>query len=164
MITDYSWNIENWVPRRLPFKRRTTITIAWLVALLTGVQTVANEFAFKCQEWDFRVMYNSQQKVLASLLNKLFDTAAKRIRVETIADLFEPVIMYYKSELPETPVIYYKSEGMPNPPIIYYKSEIAAQLDFRVFVPTSLSGIEEQIRSWINRYNLADKQYEIVYI
>lgn len=163
MIGNYSWNIANWVPRMLPLKRRTEFTIAWLVACLSGVQVLVNDFSTKCQEWDFRVLYNSQQKVLSALLNKLFDATSKRIRVETIADIIPPMIVYHDSELPEAPVVYFDSESAPMDVIINHDSESASALDFRVFVPSALSGLEEQIKAWINRYVLADKQYEIIY-
>ena len=164
MISDYAWNIENWIPKRLPLKRRTAITIAWLKACLSGVQSLAYQFNVKCQEWDFRVKYNSQQKVLASLLNKLFDPTSKRIRVETISDLTHPVVLYFDSEIPEASDIYFDSETDPEDDILTFISEDAAQKDFRVFVPTALSSSEEQIKAWIRRYILADKQYEIIYI
>lgn len=164
MISDYSWNIGAWIPRRLPFKRRTDITISWLKAQLAPLQEKADEFAAKCTDWDFRVKYNSQQKVLASLLNKLFDPTSKRIRVETVSDLIGAVVLFHDTELPEASVIYHDSETEPVPVIINHDSETAAAVDFRVFVPTSLTGDEDRIRAWINQYKLADKQYEIIYI
>lgn len=164
MISDYSWNIGNWIPRRLPFKRRTDIAIAWLKALLSPLQEKADEFSTACTDWDYRVMYSSQQKVFAALLNKQFDSTSKRIRVETVSDLISPVVLYHDTELPEASVLYHDSETEPEPVIINHDSEDAAAVDFRVFVPTSLSGIEDRIMAWVNQYKLADKQYEIIYI
>lgn len=162
MITDYSWDIESWINRRLHKKRRTVKHIAWLNALLSPLQTIANEFSSKCQEWDFRIKYSSQQKVLASLLNKIFDPSLARIRVVTITDLMPPVILYDDIENPDHPIVYDEDEGIQGP-ILYDEDEMDSAYDFKVIVPASLSGSENRIRAWVERYRIGSKNYTIIY-
>lgn len=161
-MLDFNWNISSWLNKVLPKERKTTINVSWLNALLSPIQTMADTFATKCLDWDFKIKYNSQQKILEGLLNKLYDSSLRRIRVETIADLAPPVILYHDAEEPTGPVLYFDGESADGPILMHDGEESA--YDFRVLVPTSLTSSEAQIKSWINRYKLADKTYIIIYI
>lgn len=162
MISSYSWNIENWITRYLRKKRRTTINIAWIKTLLSPLQEKADEFAAKTIDFDFRIKYNSQQKVLESLLNTLFDPSLKRIRIVTTTDIMPPVIIYDDTENPDHAIIYDESEAIDGP-ILYDQDEIDANYDFRIMAPAALSGQESKILAWVERYRIGSKKYTIIY-
>jgi hypothetical protein len=165
MIRNYTWNIKSWLARYLPFRRRTEEPLALQWVFLAPLQDLADELADKAVVLDFQIKYSSQQKVLEGLLNRLFDPANNRIKVQTISDLVPDVVLYFDNELEPFPqVLYFDGETMAfDAPILYHDSEEEAMADYRVIVPASLSGDEAKLRAWINRYNLADKNYIIEY-
>lgn len=161
-MLNYNWNISNWINKLLPIERKTVINHSWIKALLSPVQTLQDEFSAKCTDLDFKVKFSSQQQVLAGMLNLLFDSTLKRIRIETIADLAPDAVLIFDSEGTEGAVIYFDSES-PDGAAIYFDDE-ESLYDFNVYIPTALSVSEAKIISWINRYKLADKTFQIIYI
>jgi hypothetical protein len=162
MIDSYSWNIGNWILRRLPNKRRTVINTSWLKALLFPLQEVSNDFSARCQDWDFRIKYNSQQKVLSYLLNQLFDPTLARIRVVTTSDITPPTIIYDDQENPDAPILYDDAESLIHI-VLYDEDEVDSNYDFKVIVPAALSSNEARIKAWVERYRLGSKRFTIIY-
>jgi hypothetical protein len=163
MLKNYSWNIKSWLGRFLPGRRREESMLAFIWALLAPLQDVVDDFASRAVAWRFRVRYSSQQLVLVSLLNKLFDPVDRRIRVVTVGDLAPEVILYFDGEFdPIDDVVYH--DGEPDEaPVVYHESELDGLADYIVYVPSGLSGEEDRILSWIGRYNLADKIFILEY-
>jgi hypothetical protein len=163
MISNFSWNIKTWLSRFLFPRRRKPTPLALTWAILSPLQAIVDDFAARAIVWRFTVQYNSQQAVLASMLNKLFDPTDLRIRVVTTGDLTPPVVIFQDNEFdPQPDFIYHDGEDVGNV-IIYHQAELDALPDYIVYVPTSLTAEEPRIRGWINRYNLADKNYQIIY-
>ncbi len=158
----YIFDIDKFVNDVLPPVWRNDFTRSWLKALLIPFLTLYNEFVATSIALDFRIKYSSQQKVLASLLNKLFDPSQNRIRVQTDSDELIDVVTYYESE-GEPPIFtYYESEGKP-PLYTYYGTEYDTNGGFTVYVPVSLAGNEAAIRAWVNYYKYASTKFKIVY-
>ena len=163
MIRSYAWNLKNWLWRYLPARRRREDVVALHYALLAPQQQVVTEFANKAAVLDFRIKYSSQQEVLKSLLNKLFDPAEKRIKVQTIGDLAPEVVVYFDAEVELLPQVLYFDNEVDNAPVLYHDSETDGFADYRVVIPSALSAEEAWIRAWVARYNLADKIFVIKY-
>ncbi|MCO5253347.1 MAG: hypothetical protein M9892_03160 [Bacteroidetes bacterium] len=165
MIRSYAWNLKNWLWRYLPSRRRREDVVALHYVFLAPQQQLADDLANRSADWDFRIKYSSQQGVLASLLNRLFDPVEKRIKVQTIADLAPEVVIYHDGEVDPLPqVLYHDGENEDyNSPILYHDSETDGFPDYRVVVPAALSGEEDRIRAWVARYNLADKIFVVEY-
>jgi hypothetical protein len=163
VIKNYNWNIRQWLGRFLERGRRGEQMVAFIWSLLAPLQDIADDFAAKAHFWRSNVIYNSQQGVLQSALNSLFDATDRRIRVVTLGDLFPDITLYYDNELePREVIVSFDGEDF-EAPVIYHDSETDGQADYIVFVPTELSALEAQIVAYVNRYNLADKTFLIEY-
>jgi hypothetical protein len=163
MIKNFDWNIKEWLGRFLDRKKRKSEPKALIWSLLAPMQDIVDEFAELALFWRRNTLYNSQQGVLQALLNNIFDNTDRRIRVVTLGDLFPDIIIYHDLEVePEEVILEFDSENTEGP-IIYHYSESDGLPDYIVFVPTALSGEEDRIKGYVNRYNLADKTFLIEY-
>ncbi len=158
---NYNYNISTWITRNLPQLRKVTSIQVWLSVLLTPLQTLANDFKAVSDDLDNKVKYSGQQKLLAHILNNLFDNSLRRIRIETVSDRYPAVVLWFDSELPEGPIIAHDFESYTGP-LLVHDAELSP-FNYRVIVPVSLSASETQIIAWVNRYNTATKTFIIQY-
>lgn len=158
----YTWNIRSYIERNLPIKRRQEKFIAWLYSLLSPLEYLAGDYFVLKRNIDFKTKYNSQQKVLESLLNQLFDSTLNRITVDTYSDAYAPQFMYYKTEGTNPKFQYFRTESVPADYIRFRAESVNLRL-FNVNVPSALSTEEVAIKSWLDTLKLAGTRYEIVY-
>ena len=158
---NYSWNIFNWLNRYLVNFQAKSVQLAWLRSLLKPVQELHDKFIQFNTNINQITKYNSQQKVFAALLNKIFDNDLKRIRIVTSSEFKPRTYIFYKSEAKPLVKIYYKSEDMPR--FIYSKSEILINSTFIVYAPQSIDVNESRLKAFVNLYKLANTNYTIVY-
>jgi len=159
----YSWDIKSWLQRNIGTRKRQPIVKAYLYIFLKPIELVHGLFITLSADIDNKVKYTSQQLVLAGLLNKLFDATSKRIRVETVSDAWVHPTIYLRYEGAQPVYIYYRSESADTTHV-RYRSEASLDGLFKVFLPTSLTSSEAEIRGWIDQYKEASKTYVIVYI
>lgn len=158
---NFSWNIFNWLNRYLVKFQAQSVQLAWLRSLLKPVQELHTDFIQFNERINQITKYNSQQKVFASLLNKVFDNDLKRIRIVTSTESKTRTYIFYKSESKPLKNIYFKSEDQPR--FIYSKNEILLNSTFIVYAPLSISVSESRLRAFINLYKLANTNYTIIY-
>lgn len=159
---------------QLPWLLRKPVREAILTSLLAGIKRSdvgeepdSDKSLYK-QFTDFmlfvntRVRYNSQQKSLTALLNKLFDTSLKRIYLVTSSDIIEVIYGKYGGEMIDT--IYGKREGESAAAIYGHRApEFENVFDGYVYVPDGLQDRESEIKAWVN-YNLfLGQSYKIIY-
>ena len=159
---NYSWNISDWVNRTLPARKRQPVTISWLVALLTPLQTLSSAFAAWAIDSSYKANYNGQTIVLKSLLDDLFDPNDRSIEVLTLTDIKFITPLYFRSEAKPKFYTYFRSEATTNP-YVYLRSERFSTNSFIVRVPSSQSSKNAEITQWINRYKIAGKTFTIIY-
>lgn len=158
-MLNFNFNISSWINKILPLQRKTTVNISWLNALLTPLKTAQTDLETLYADLDFKVKFTAQQRVLASLLNKLFDPTDKRIRIATISDLLPEVLVYFDNESPDGHLLYFDSESADGPFINFDSEE--NEYDFIVYVPTALTADEEKIKAWVRLYS--SKPFQIIY-
>jgi hypothetical protein len=165
---NYIWNMTKWVTMQLPTLLRKPKRTAFIVSILAPIKRTdieggdtdkslyAQFMAFR-EFVSLRVNYNSQQGSLVVLLNKLFDPALKRIRLNTINDTKEISYAFGDEVLPGFELIYANS----TPP--HYAVDGTAIYDGEILVPIELQGKEAEIRAWVSYHIFLDKNYKITY-
>lgn len=162
-MRNYAWNIRNWLGRIIGRRRNSEEFLSFAFCLLKPVQDLADELASESVRWRRNILYSSQQGVLQSLLNQIFDPTEKRIKVVTIADLVPDVIIYHDGEVEPIEQLLYFDVESESSPIVYQDGETDGLADYKIIVPVLLNSEESKIVFWVNRYNLADKKYQIEY-
>lgn len=153
----------NW-PNRiidlLPAAVRTEFNRDWLLLC-----------AFKIRQiWDSFLVYRTDNLVKASLtgqimtleehLNDVFDPVNREIHIED-PEWIEPVNLFLKVEEKPRTVLYLKSEA--GAPTYLWNQEEADYVQFIVYIPTAWAdSIIEEMKTIINCYKLAGKQYQII--
>ncbi len=158
----YLWNIKDWIERILPYFLRNAVSVAWLYVLIKPVETLHGLFLTVAAELDYKLKYTSQQKVLAALLNNVFDDTLRRIYIITNSD-GSPVYYIYKIVEGEPPLYVYKTTESASPRYVYTIPEQTASGQFTVYVPTALSASESLIIARVNYYKLAGTSFTIKY-
>lgn len=158
----YTWNIRFWVERILPSFLRKPIQIAWIYSLLKPLDDLNQDFLDKVLFLDRKSKFNSQQMKFAHVLNDVFDSSSRRIRVETVSKSVQATYIFLSSENETPEYVFLASEGQ-TPLYLRTKQELDELKGFVVYVPSSLSSEEARLKSWINYYKLADKTYKIIY-
>lgn len=154
---NYSWNITKWVKMYLPAMLRKPNRIGIAIALLAGIKWLYADFnTFRAFVY-LRVKYTSQQRSLAYLLNKVFNTGTQ-IKVNTLSDV---QVIYYGFG-GDIPVGYELLYGDPDPMI--YGSDGQPRLQGEIIAPASLVNKEGEIRAWVDYVVFADKNYKVKFI
>lgn len=161
-MRNYNWDIRDWLIRLDWRLRNRDEHIAWLYVILKPLTSLHARFLDVNASVDYRVLFNSQQRIFSDALNDLFDSEDRRIRVVTGTDDIPRTFTYYKSEVNTPRYAYYENEAGTER-FTFFTSESAQLAKFIVYVPSALSGDETRIRAWINYYKLADKTYTIIY-
>ena len=159
---------------QLPWLHRKPKREAILTGLLAGVKrsdvgeepdsdkSLYRQFIDFMLYVNLRVRYNSQQKSLTALLNKVFDASLKRIYLVTSSDIIEHLYGKHSGEMVVT--IYGKKGGESGAAIYGHRApEFNNVFDGYVYVPYDLVEQEAEIKSWVN-YNLfLGQSYKIIY-
>lgn len=159
---NYSWDIREWIERFDWRLKAMAVHIAWIYALLKPIKDKHDELLLVNADIDLKVRYNSQQKVFAALLNKLFDDTLQRIRVVTGIDSHTPYYIYSVAD-GATPRFLYSEADAGEPATYLYPKPSGAVASFKVYAPASLAADETRLKAWIDYYKLADKTYVIIY-
>ena len=164
---NYNWDIVKWIKLVLGSLWRTNRALL-MKCLLQPIIRMYNEFIAVMDDINNRTKYNSSQKVLTALLNKLFDPTLKRIYIDTVAD---DTTVYYQPLSTETPVGYEMirqvniADGITTG--IQYELNIAefvTIVDFIVYVPAALTAQQSTITAWVNYYRFASLTFKIILI
>lgn len=147
----------------LPIQLRQTKIISYLRSAFGGIIQIYNDFLNYRDYANYLLYFNGQTIYLEHLLNDQFDNVLRRIYIYNIPPA---IIIYIYLKLENKPkYIYQKIENAPINKQIYLKntSEYTSQLDFIVKVPVGLTFDIHIMKSWIERYKIAGKNYDIQY-
>lgn len=164
---NYNWDIIKWIKLVLGslWKPNRALLIK---CLLQPIIRMYNDFIAMMDDINNRTRYNSSQKALEGLLNKLFDPTLTRIYINTVSD---DTTIYYQPLSTETPTGYDRitqvniADGITAG--IKYQLNIAEYttiVDFIVYVPTALAAQQSLITVWVNYYRFASLTFKIILI
>lgn len=147
----------------LPIPLRRIKIIDFIRSTYAGIIQIYNDFLSYRDYANYLLYFNGQTIYLEHLLNDQFDSILRRIYIYNIPPA---IIIYIYLKLETKPkYIYQKIESIPISKQIFLKnnSEYTSNLDFIVKVPTGLSFNINLMKSWIERYKIAGKNYDIQY-
>jgi hypothetical protein len=110
-------------------------------------------------EKNYFLRFNGQIIYLEHFLNDQYDPVYRRIYIEDVANL-EPIYLYNNAE-ERTPVYLHNKEEGADPVYMINRREYILEFEYIVKVPNDLVFNEIEMRSKINRYNIAGKRYII---
>jgi len=161
----YNFNLKRFICLLLLLKLRSNI-IDFLAVLLTDIKNIHLRFLTFRERNLEALRYNAQYPSLQKLLNTLYDTQLKRIRVYD--SLYsEPIIVYPQAD--EIPVLTL-TEIAPNVliPLIIYPSAEYNFSGFIVELPSDLhtpsnADKRKQITKTVDIYKFLGTKYKITY-
>ncbi|MBI1228231.1 MAG: hypothetical protein GC192_23560 [Bacteroidetes bacterium] len=158
----FYWDIKEWIQKNVGSRKRKDALLSYIYIFIKPIENLHLDFIDFTDDLSSKIRYSSQQKVLASFLNRKFDEAYNRIRVETDSDGRKNEPVWFRQEPFKSSPTYFRQEGETNKPV-YFRQEIPRG-KFIVYVPSELSDFVDEIKGWIDRYTEASKTYSIVYI
>lgn len=161
----YGYDLRKLIRRLTPPRWRNAFNLNWYETLLSGVNYSQERFnAFKDQAL-IELSYNGQTVYLEKMLNDRFDPMLRRITIEH--DETTGVYWYLEGEGQAEKYLYTESETGTTETYLFNEGEnfsgLPDGIDFRVKAPLELLPLEIRIRSEINKYKLAGKQYDIIF-
>lgn len=145
----YNLNFKKLLIWLLPTPLRRPWWIAWLLALISPLIKLYQEFlAFRTAVL-YRLSIKPQVCFIEKALNDRFDVASRGIWIDDSIE-FNPLPLFLKAE--NKPVVLYKkSEGIPL--ILYTKGETATYtVDFIINVPASVVFDANEMRSYVKSF------------
>lgn len=165
----YDFDIEKWLNLVVGYFYRKPRILKVAGALLAPVKTLHTQFLEFRASILFKASYSSQQRSLKSLLNRVFDSsrAGRSFDIQTSADLlpnhYAP-IGSDESGLVDPLYAGLASEAHVLPLYAGLASEYNQVASFIVFAPIECQPREAEIKSWVNYYRFAGKNFVIKYI
>lgn len=138
--------------------------MAYIESVMSSVQVLSSKLDTLDDETNDFLQYTGQHKVLEELLNNKYDEVQRRIYIteNDIAGI-DPVVMYLSGEAAAQPVVMYLSgEAAPVPVAMYLSTESLINNNFTINIPLAVIYTEATLRSQLDNYVLAGKNYNIV--
>lgn len=159
----YSINFAVVSERLTPWFWRRPVWLSYLKAALTPLQTNNSEMsAFVNSVWT-KLSYTGQHLALEEFLNDTYDDTLRRIFIDENNITFETLDIYKQGETDPSPIsIYLQSEVNPAPFSIYKQGEGLGGDNFTINIPAAVSFDEDTLRSMVDFYVIAGKNYNIV--
>jgi hypothetical protein len=156
----YNFNLKRFINLLLPLKLRNNI-IDFLATLLDDIAQIFAKFSvFRATQLK-ALLYNSQYVNFQRLLNDLYDSTSRRIRVYD-APYVEPIIVYPAADcVPVNTQI-----TTSSPLLIIYNNSVHLYNGAVVELPYSFQSDTNkinQIEKKINTYKFAGVGYKIIY-
>jgi len=159
----FNFNIKKHVARLTPPFWRTAFQLGWLESLLSPLKTVNESFVSWVTSKRVELTYNGQTIHLERMLNDIFDSSLRRIKIIHSTDLRD--YDYFFSEEQPGDYDYFFSELQPARYSWFtFEFALTETQGFRVTVPAELASLEDQIKGQILIYKIATIQYELNYI
>jgi len=142
----------------LPIRKVTTRNKELLQAILSPLESLYNKFLAKRNEIIYKLKFNAQVVYLEHYLNDTYDPTLRRIFIQDKANINYNYL--FNSAENRTPIyLYNRSES--SPVYVSNDSEYKYAIDYIVKVPSDITFNQIMMRSQINTYNLAGKQFTI---
>lgn len=145
-----------------PTVLRNQLHIAFQYVMVAPVSRLARLFDTYRTDTNYRLHHNGQVCYLRSVLNDVFDSNLRRIRIEDL-DPQKELVVWNRDQYKPTML----SVRTTNAPVVISKRGFggADGFDFVVVCPSALRGTIDEARmcALINQYKLASKRYTITY-
>lgn len=147
--------------RILPHFLRKANGLLFLNSCLDVLQGLNDEMVAFAEAIDTKVRQTSQVIYLEKLLNDRFDPVLRRIFILNTSEVNFLYIGNNAEEQPQDVFLANNSEGAD--PVFYGNNiEVEALDDYIINVPTAVTFDEDELRSQVDVYNLAGKQYAVI--
>lgn len=132
--------------------------LSWIKVIQKPLTTLRVQLNDKYNEIEYENKFNGQVIYLQHVLNDQFDPVDRLITIEDQANI-DYDYLYLNAEGGQSSYVYLDSEGA-SPYYLNLQAEYTGATHFVVKIPnTGINQIE--LKSWIDKYKLAGKQYEI---
>src|SRR5574343_779038 len=154
----FSVNFKNIVNQNLPPKTGADVPItkAWLYSLIQPIIELYAIFSSYRIQALYTLSFTGQVIYLEKLLNDTFNNGGTEIFIEDGGKI-APFI--FNTEENEPDLFIYNTEENEPDLFIYNTEEYPGNVDFIVKVPTALVFDDNHMKSLINKYKLAGKNY-----
>lgn len=140
----------NWlkiIKENLPFFLKTTRRIDWILALISPINKIYQEFLVMYQVYVYKIRFNGQVQYLQKILNDKFDPVSSGIYI-TDGLSFSPFYIYRKSE--SKPPVYLhrkwkQSINYTTGQIVFYENKIYKALSNNVHMNPALNPLVWQL-------------------
>ena len=145
-----------------PIKLRNQLHMAFQYLLVSPISKLAKLFDSYRTDTNYRLRHNGQVCYLRAVLNDLFDSTQRRIKIEDLDPQRELVVWEQDQNKPL--MISKRSSGIAA--IVSRRGFGGADgYDFVVICPIALRGVIDETRmcAVLDQYKLASKRYTITY-
>lgn len=171
----YKINYNKTINQLLPHYLQGRKLILYLQALMSPLQQLNDSFVIWAKETKIEAAMTSQVFKLEWFLNRKFNSVfANNTQSIVIRNSYANGLpVYYESENMGgyNMSLHNESEGVNNTSLYYMHEDTAnVAYSFVVFVPLpdetkiSASVYESQVKYWLDKYKLANKNYKIIYV
>jgi hypothetical protein len=154
----FKFNVNSSIRQSLGTRFVRVKQLNWLVAILSPIQSIMNEY----DEWRKRRFYliqiTSQVIALTGYLNDQFDPILRQIYIVTLNDYTNGEWIALESEL--EPFVYLGLDNENTGAWLAQETEQNTGLDFIVYIPIGIVQIN-QIKQAVTAYKLAGKTFSI---
>lgn len=144
----------------LPIHHRKYVNVAWLKFLSLPLRRILNEYYDYRKTNELLIHMNGQVIYLEHILNHYFDAQNKSIYIEDATDVEEPVVFYNKQEGNEKTYLYNDLESAADT-YFFNVQELELWPDFIIYIPSAVVFDQQMLKSIVNRFKLASKNYII---
>ena len=158
----FSVNFKNIINQNLPPKTGddVQITKSWLYSLIQPIIELYAIFSSYRIQALYTLSFTGQVIYLEKLLNDTFNNGGTEIFIEDGILKIAP-FLFNTAEDADPFYVFNTAETNEENLYLYNTAEYTGNLDFIVKVPTALVFDENQMKSLINKYKLAGKNYTI---
>lgn len=157
----YRIDLNNYLLFFLPIHKRKPRIIAFCKCIIKQITYSQNQFQDYKDSISEKLSYNFQVIYLERILNIKFNNGRSGIYI-TQGNEFDELFLFNNSEVAADENYFFNQNENAQSIYLFNKAEYASQVDFQVHIPSSLNGIIDQVKAWINFYKMAGTRYEII--
>lgn len=160
---NYSWNSTNLINWLLPTFLRKPKMVAWLKSLLSPLDEKHQEFLTYVDSKRYELDFTGQVISLERLLNNKYDAADRRIFISQ--EKADEIFFFDDDDISAASKVFFFDDGdvsLGSEVAFFFFSDSSGSLsDFIVCLPSSIIFDEAELRSLVNRYKLAGKEFSV---
>jgi len=156
----FNIDFQDIINKLLPAAFRNSNIKELLFAMIKPLKDLNTSFKSHKDVIDYDLQFNGQTMYLKHVLNDLFDPTLRRIYIEDTS-IINNVYVATKAEGSVT--LYLATKAETTAPVVYLEtlSEQVNQIHFKVRVPIALTFSSIKMRTLVDKYKLAGKNYTI---
>lgn len=156
----FKLNFKKLVSDLEPFFLRLLKHLAYLRSAAKPLKDINDSLIITRDKINFDLSFTGQKIYLQEILNQLFDTASRRIFIENQTDFLLDNFIHFDVEQKPPFFLHFEAEGKP-PTFFSFETEYGLDFDFVVFVPSTLTFDENEMRALVNKYRAAGRTFDI---